>query len=622
MRTYNKRIGFLVSYQTLIPHGGIGQFTKSFCELMDSHNIKVDIITDKQPQNTDFIKSLNAKIIAPTNVLKYTDHSAIFMYGDTFCYERMANFRNSIVEALEENMYDALVCNTYETVQLASTMGLEDIIQIIAYTHLESQIFTNTSNPFLLSTNEMMRKQLEMNALFIGTQSKYNQLQFQNAYELPIPLPEKDLLKEHHKPREGVLFIGRWEEGKNPELYLDLIEQTRLPARVMTSATGAKKFEARLKEIGVPYEIRIGIIGQEKVDFITSCRVAFNPSLVESYGIAFLEQMTQMPTVALDNIRWTNNFNNQYFFTCTKQTMVTVVEALYHSYDTAQSWYDTGSLKHTQTMDSLVFHKWNDCFNQFTSKQSKSNTAGICKTLTPSSPTVRYADFITNLNRRIICIDDARSMFTNKHKYRIIYTEDDTYITLDPKFNPTILPITITISTSSDITLIDRINKLKDTVYKHYSTIFDKLKNRFRKDIQNKRGLYMMYDTNLNVVWYVGQTYSTKEGISKRIDKHYKRAMGIAQDNNIGHTKWEALNQWRNTNNYAFEENCEIFCIDIPTITKEDLDIEEAKLIKEFLPIMNNGSDYQERLDNLSTNSNVTYKPIEEETGLNLFSFQ
>ena len=442
MRTYDKRVGFLVSSQTLIPHGGIGQFTKSFCELMDSHNIKVDIITDKEPGNNDFIKSIPANIIAPLEKLKYKDHSDIFMYGDTFCYERMANFRNAIVEALEENLYDALVCNTYETIQVASTMGLEDCIQIIAYTHLESQIFTNTNNPFLISTNEMMRKQLEMNGLYIGTQSKFNQLQLQNAYELPIPLPEKDLLKEHHKPREGVLFIGRWEGGKNPELYLDLIEQTRLPARVMTSANGAKKFEEQLKEIGVPYEIKVGIIGKEKVDFITSSRVAFNPSLVESYGIAFLEQMTQMPTVALENMRWTSNFNSQHFFTCTKQTMVDVVEALYHSFDTAQSWYDTGSLKHTQTMDSLVFHKWNDCFNQFKPKQSRNNTAGICKTLAPPNLTVRYTDFVLSLKRRIICIDDARSVFTNKHKYRIIYTDDDTYLTLDPTFVPS--PIIVT----------------------------------------------------------------------------------------------------------------------------------------------------------------------------------
>ena len=103
MRTYDKRIGFIVSYQTLIPHGGIGQFTKSFCELMDEHNIKVDIITDKQPKDDDFVKNLKANIIYPIEALPYTTHTNIFMYGDTFCYERMANFRNAIIKALEHN---------------------------------------------------------------------------------------------------------------------------------------------------------------------------------------------------------------------------------------------------------------------------------------------------------------------------------------------------------------------------------------------------------------------------------------------------------------------------------------------------------------------------------------
>ena len=85
MRTYDKRIGFLVSYQTLIPHGGIGQFAKSFCELMDEHNIKVDIITDKEPKDNDFVNSLKANIVFPKESLPYTTHSNIFMYGDTFC---------------------------------------------------------------------------------------------------------------------------------------------------------------------------------------------------------------------------------------------------------------------------------------------------------------------------------------------------------------------------------------------------------------------------------------------------------------------------------------------------------------------------------------------------------
>lgn len=433
MRTYTKRIGFIVSSQTLIPHGGIGQFAKSFCELMDEHNVKVDIITDKEPQDNDFVKSLKANIIAPLESLPYTLHSSIFMYGDTFCYERMTNFRNAIVEALEHNLYDAFVCNTYESVQVCSTMGLEDVIQVIAYTHLESQIFKDTKNPFLYNTNAMMRQQLSTPGIFVGTQSKHNQLNLdESSYHLPIPITERGLLEEHHKPREGVLFVGRWEEGKNPELFIDLIEQTKLPAKVMTSPNGVKKFEDRLSKIGATYDVRASIVGQEKVDFMTSARVAFNPSIVESYGMAFYEQMIQMPTVALENQRWTKNFDNNHFFTVNKKNMAQTVLDLYKNVPDAKTWYDSGVLSKFRNIENDVFHKWNECFNDFKSKQSNSNTAKIC-----DFQTVRYDEFIHGLGRKpLVCIDDVRSVFTNKHKFNIIYTDDNTYLTKDPSFQP------------------------------------------------------------------------------------------------------------------------------------------------------------------------------------------
>jgi glycosyltransferase involved in cell wall biosynthesis len=432
MKTYDKRIGFLVSYQTLIPHGGIGQFAKGFCELMDSHNIKVDIITDKEPQDNEFVKSLKANIISPKESLPYTTHSNIFMYGDTFCYERMANFRNSIVEALEHNLYDVFICNTYESIQVANSMGLEDCIQIIAYTHLESQIFKDTKNPFLISTNEMMRKQLELYGITIGTQSKFNQLQFTNAYHLPIPITEKSLLEEHHHAREGVLFVGRWEEGKNPELFIDLIEQTNLPAKVMTSPNGVKKFEERLSKLGVKYDVRASIVGQEKVDFITSARVAFNPSTVESYGMAFYEQHIQLPTLVLENQRWTNNFNEKFFYTCNKKTMASKIIELHDIFEKAERWYNLGSLEHAIQQEASVFNKWNECFSDFTARTSNSTTAKIC-----NETTITHKEFINQLGRKVICIDDVRSVLTNRHKFRVIYTDTDTYLTKDPSFEPT-----------------------------------------------------------------------------------------------------------------------------------------------------------------------------------------
>lgn len=429
-----KRIGFLVSSQTLIPHGGIGQFTKSFCDLMDSHGIYVDIITDKSPQGVadEFIKELKANIVYPDNPQRYTDHSAIFMYEDSYCYERMANFRDATIKALSSNLYDAFVCNTYETVQVISTLGLNDYIQTIAYTHLESQIFKDTKNPFLDEVNDMMRLQLQMPNLTIGTQSVFNRLQFDDAVHLPIPLPEKGLLQEYDNDREGVLFIGRWEEGKNPELYLDLIEQTGLPARIMTNANGAKKFEASFKHMGfTDYKIAVSIIGQEKVDFIKSCRVAFNPSTVESYGIAFLEQMIQLPTFVLENQRWTQNFDSRFYSVTNRKKMAEDIMVAYNLYDTAAKWYSQGTVKHFADIEAGVFHKWHHCFNEFESHKSNINTAKIC-----NETTVKYSDFIANLGRRVVCIDDIRSVLANRHRFRIIYTEKDTHLTKDPTFEP------------------------------------------------------------------------------------------------------------------------------------------------------------------------------------------
>jgi glycosyltransferase involved in cell wall biosynthesis len=431
MRTYDKRIGFIVSYQTLIPHGGIGQFTKSFCDLMKLHNIKVDIITDKEPKDNDFIKSLDANIIYPDNPYPYTTHNSIFMYGDSYCYERMANFRNSIVKALERNLYNRLICNTYESVQVASTMGLEDAIQIIAYTHLESQIFKDTKNPFLYNTNVNMRLQLKSDGIFVGTQSSFNKRQFENAYHLPIPVSERALLEEHHNPREGVLFVGRWEEGKNPELYLDLIEQTQLPAKVMTSPTGAKKFTDRLKKIGVPFDVRASIVGKEKVDFMTGARVAFNPSTVESYGMAFYEQMIQMPTVALEDQRWTDNFNSNHFFTTNKKNMAKTILDLYNNVPDAATWYKNGILEIYRKKEDDIFHNWNKCFNDFKGKQSSSNAARIC-----NETTIKLRDYIQILNRNVICMDDILSVYTNKHKFHVIYTDKDTYLSKDREFKP------------------------------------------------------------------------------------------------------------------------------------------------------------------------------------------
>jgi hypothetical protein len=138
-----------------------------------------------------------------------------------------------------------------------------------------------------------------------------------------------------------------------------------------------------------------------------------------------------MPTLVLENQRWTKNFNSDFFYTCNKKNMAQRAKELYDIFEKSERWYNLGSLKNAQNQESTVFHKWNECFNEFKPKQSNSNTAKILE-----NTTIKYSEFIHNLGRKLICIDDARSALTNKHKYRIIYTDEETYLTKDPDFEP------------------------------------------------------------------------------------------------------------------------------------------------------------------------------------------
>jgi hypothetical protein len=448
MRTYDKRIGFLINSDHLKSTGGNGQFAKSFCELMSrpGYRIKVDVITDSKPFYKEYASTFS-KIIIPKESLSYTEHRDTFGKPDSICMERVVNFRRAIMTAMETNMYDIFICNSPESILATIHMGLEENIQIIAYTHLESQIFTDTKNPFLSVANEIMRQNLTTSGIYIATQSEFNKESLTNGYlkdkkvfECPIPLTEQDLLKEYDKEREGVLFVGRWEAGKNPELFVKLIAQTGLPARIMTSSNGVKKFEKAFADAGVPesqYVIKAGIIGQEKVDFMTSCRVAFNPSIVESYGMAFHEQHIQMPTVCLDGQRWTNNFNKDRFEVCDKTNMVDIVLHLYNQYEYAKEWYESKIVETFIKEENQVFAKWKKCFDDFIPKTVKTETAAIV-----TYPSIVYKTFIDSLNRKSLSLsNDIRSIYNNKGKFDVIYTDDHTHLTKNKSTYNVIDPI-------------------------------------------------------------------------------------------------------------------------------------------------------------------------------------
>ena len=436
MRIFNKRVAFLISDQHFIPHGGIGQFAKGFTEMCQRIDWKVDIILDKEPTNdfSNLIKSLGANIVYPDESLRYNDHTATFAFSDTINFEKIINFRKAIMKAFETNIYDMLVCNTQEAMTASYAMTIHQYIPVVFYTHLHSMIFRESqgSDVFLDSYHNFYNKHMEFSDIIIGTQSQKNidelsKFGATNCALLRMPMSERGLLEPYVGTHKGVLFIGRWEEGKNPEAYINVMKECRLPCKVMTNRTGAKKFEKAFEEAGITdYEIKAGITGQEKVDFIKSSGVFFMPSLRENYPFAFLECLGHLPCVVLDKQDWSDNFDSQFY---TKTNIKEAGQVIKSLYDTT---VNPKALDYVKSLDDMVSIEWIKFLDMFIPKRSNTNTAKI-NTYT----TVTYADYIIDLDRSHLAREDFESVLSNRYKFlHVVYTDANTYLSKEPSYEP------------------------------------------------------------------------------------------------------------------------------------------------------------------------------------------
>jgi glycosyltransferase involved in cell wall biosynthesis len=331
--TFDKRVMFLISDQHLIPHGGIGQFAKSFSELCLRLKWKCDIVTDKKPRH-EFVNSfVGTDVIYTDNPHSYNQHTSTFMYTEGINFEKIANFENSVRKATKLYNYDLIVCNTQES--MPAVLGLQNVV---FYTHLYSTIFrTQENSKFLPTFHQFFNKMLEMPNVIVGTQSVMNKTSLDRYVNdcrvLPMPMPERDLLyKNNNVNREGVLYIGRYEQGKRPDLFLKFCLEANLPVRVLTNKKGKIKFENECNKLGITdYVIKAELVGQEKVDFIKSCKLHLNCSKLESYCFAVFECIGHMPCVVLDDQNWSNNF--EHVIVVNKKNMVSTLRELYDTVD-------------------------------------------------------------------------------------------------------------------------------------------------------------------------------------------------------------------------------------------------------------------------------------------------
>lgn len=440
MKTYTKRIAFVLAKQHLIAHGGLGQFALGMARMCRELGWKMDIVTDQPARESEFVDRLTEEgvtnIVAPKDPLPYSKHAGIFAFADSMNFEKMANFRSAMMRALETNVYDCVVCNTYESVPGIYALDLHWKIPLVYYTHNEFMVFRSTrkvKNVFTESFNAFFIKLMELPGLTVGTQTERNLNEFRRngatGRVLGMPVTEASLRDCNFGPREGVLFIGRWEPGKQPQEYLDVIKATGLPARVLTNSNGARKFEEWFRENGISdYKIGEGLTGQAKVDFIRNCRVHLNTSLRENYSLAFFECLGQMPCIVREKAEWRHNFSEEYYTVSSDENLAAMTKQHYEREMSRHSIIMRSS--YVENLDADAKQNWFAFLDSQTHDASGSSAAKI------NTINGRYSDFITSLGRTSLAVDDVKSVYNNLGKFRVIYTDNNTYLTTDPTFTP------------------------------------------------------------------------------------------------------------------------------------------------------------------------------------------
>jgi hypothetical protein len=150
------------------------------------------------------------------------------------------------------------------------------------------------------------------------------------------------------------------------------------------------------------------------------------PSLRENYPFAFLECLGHMPCVVLDKQDWSDNFDSKFY---NKVNINDAGETIKSLYGTNQH---SEALEYVKQLDDEVAVGWIQFLDDFVAKRSNNNSAKI-----NTYDTVKYSDYIKELNRNHLAREDFESVLSNRYKFlHVVYTDTDTWLSKDPAFSP------------------------------------------------------------------------------------------------------------------------------------------------------------------------------------------
>lgn len=421
----NKKIAFLVTRQHFVHTGGIGIFTKTFCELSERMGNYVHIISDLNVRDNDLFYHLKdqCKFFHPDPQIEYTTLRNSFAFNETVNYERVINYRNAFLEACHDNIYDLVIVNDLEGLIAMHSTGMAKVVPVMFYTHNENSVFFKGVNKvFTPEYTEMLEKMLSANDVVIGTQSVENQQRINNniktkVYVASMPVPERRLLQgpSDYLSKDGLIFIGRYEVRKNPEEFVRVVKEVGCKALVLTNKTSVKSWESAFSKADITnYEIQHGLIGDEKVDFILKAKAAYHPSHIEVSPFGVLEACHSCPTFIPKESEWSENLQ-QYAKVVSFSDAVAEIKKVMEM-DSVEPLV-TETLQKLRDFDDRLEDDWNKVFEHYGPRKASTSLNQFMET----NEWTIIGDFYTkHLKRKNVSYEDVASAHKTSKNYIVL----------------------------------------------------------------------------------------------------------------------------------------------------------------------------------------------------------
>jgi hypothetical protein len=419
---------------------------KGVVETLTKFGHCIDIVCDGEPEE-NFLAEHGINVYTPDKVdrLSYSKHSTLFQFVDSFNFEKSINFRTAIVKALSNHTYDLIICNDTESAFVCYQMELYKHIKITSYAHECTSINPSLgAGVFKDCYYDLIDKMMfwpEMTTLIQTDQNKTKLLDKFDKYPLDLnaivqlyPITDSDSLNLINQ--EGLLFIGRHEDRKNPEAYVKVLAGIKekygveLKAKVLTRKAHVKKFEADFAAIGhVNYEIKADVVGEEKAKMIQSSKVAFMPYKNESFGIAVMESLRFMPTVVLDKYNWHYNFHHMTNLTiATQADCADVIWNLYNNHVHNEEVVAKEFKEYQDKYESSLLNLLNRAPFTNTKQEPRNRLYTYLKENRGTWVSVSEYFKTQNTKGTIYLTSDIESMYTNANWYKSTHTNSNTYL--------------------------------------------------------------------------------------------------------------------------------------------------------------------------------------------------